>query len=121
MFFDDAGAVTILDWGVVTHGPAMFDVSYFLGLNVDPAERAHAEIQLLRAYGDELRGRGIEPYDFDRCMMDYRMQLAATLPRLVVAGGFASFDDRRTLEEYATGLCRVLAAVHEHDVLRMLA
>jgi Ser/Thr protein kinase RdoA (MazF antagonist) len=62
--------VTVVDWQTVQFGPAMADVSYFIGgaLSAD-ARRTH-ERPLLERYHAELRRRGV-PYSFADCWQDY--------------------------------------------------
>lgn len=120
MFFVGNGDVVAFDWGLVMTGPAAFDVAYFLGLNFEPPERRRYERDLIRTYVDSLAANGVNDYDLDRCVADYRAQLAGLLPQLIAAGGGATFADEEARRRYATGLQRVLAAVSDHRVLEQL-
>jgi len=115
MFFRDDDSVTVFDWGLVSAGPAMFDVAYFLGLNLEPGVRRRHEAQLLRAYQDGIAAHGVALFDNESAFAEYRLQLLSVLPQLVCAGGLAEFADHQALERYARGLQRMLAAVSDHQ------
>ncbi len=120
LFFTDEGEVLAFDWGLVMAGPPAFDVAFFIGLNLEPVQRTRHERQLIRTYVDVLAANGVNGYPFDRCVADYRVQLAGLLPQLIGAGGLATFAGGEAMQRYATGLRRVLAAVMDHRVLEEL-
>ncbi|MCB0951526.1 MAG: phosphotransferase [Microthrixaceae bacterium] len=53
-------SVAVLDWQTVTVGPALADVSYFLGGALLPEQRREHEQELLESYRSALAARGVE-------------------------------------------------------------
>lgn len=75
MLFGDAGAprpLTVVDWQTVGWGPAMTDVSYFLGAGLPVAERRAHEEALVRLYHEELRAHGVAGFPWELCWEEYR-------------------------------------------------
>ena len=66
------GRVAVVDWQLVSVGPAMNDVAYLLGAGLLPEERRLHEAALVRRYHDALQGAGVGGYDFASCWRDYR-------------------------------------------------
>jgi Ser/Thr protein kinase RdoA (MazF antagonist) len=62
--------VTVIDWQTVQFGPAMADVSYFVGGALPTDVRRTCERPLLERYHEELRRRGVG-YSFTDCWQDY--------------------------------------------------
>jgi aminoglycoside phosphotransferase (APT) family kinase protein len=62
--------VTVVDWQTVQVGPAMADVSYFIGGALPTDVRRTCERSLLERYHEELRRRGV-PYSLADCWQDY--------------------------------------------------
>ena len=52
--------VAVVDWQTVNSGPALTDLSYFLGGALVPADRAAHEHELLERYRHGLAGHGVE-------------------------------------------------------------
>ncbi len=73
-----------VDWQTVGWGPAMTDVSYFVGgsLSVDD-RRAHEEA-LVREYHEALHAHGVRGFDWEECWEGYRR--AAFLGILMTVG-----------------------------------
>jgi hypothetical protein len=120
LFFDSDGEVIVFDWGLVTKGPPVFDVAYFLTISLDTEVRRRHEEALLRAYLDGLAARGIH-YGVEECMTAYGEQLAGFVPRLVGAGGLAEFADEAHKTRYLVWLHRALAAMADHPPSALLA
>jgi Phosphotransferase enzyme family len=117
LFFYERGEVTTFDWGLAMSGPAAYDVAFFIGLDLDPAERRLHEDELIGAYLAGLSAAGVGDYGYDKCIADYCVQLVSILPQLIDAGGQAVFADEAARRRYATSLRRVLATIDDHHAL----
>ncbi|MEM9177020.1 MAG: aminoglycoside phosphotransferase family protein [Myxococcota bacterium] len=73
LFFDGDG-VGFLDWGLVTLGPALRDVSYFLCMSLSVADRRACERDLIRHYLDARRALGGAAIPFDEAWTSHRLQ-----------------------------------------------
>jgi hypothetical protein len=65
-------AIAVVDWQSITIGRPLSDVAYFLGAGMLPAARRPVEQEIVRAYHDRLRERGVEDYPWACCWEDYR-------------------------------------------------
>ncbi len=74
LFASAAGGdpVAVVDWQVVSHGPAVADVAYFLGAGLMPDDRRLHETSLVREYHRALCASGVVGYGWDDCWRDYR-------------------------------------------------
>lgn len=70
LFADDRAVV--VDWQTVSWGPAMLDVSYFIGGCLDAETRRADERELLGAYHDALADLGVRGLSFEQCFEEYR-------------------------------------------------
>ena len=68
---DGSDRVAVVDWQTVSVGPALADVSYFMGGAMPPELRRRHEAELLGRYGSRLRSRGIGVTD-DEITSGYR-------------------------------------------------
>lgn len=64
----------VVDWQTVSWGPAVRDVSYFLGGGLTVADRRAHERELVRAYYDELVRLGADELGWEHCWNEYRRQ-----------------------------------------------
>ncbi|MGQ4598978.1 oxidoreductase family protein [Nocardia sp. R6R-6] len=64
--------VAILDWQVVSAGPGIADVSYFLGSSLRGEDRIEHERTLVAEYHRRLTSYGVTDYSWDRCWLEYR-------------------------------------------------
>lgn len=86
--------VTVVDWQTVSHGPALQDVSYFLGAGLLEEERREAEQALVRQYHHALVAAGVTDYGWDRCWSDYRRGTWAGLVMAIAASMLVERTDR---------------------------
>jgi len=77
--------VAVVDWQVVTHGPAVADVAYFLGAGLVPDQRRAHEASLVREYYGALCAAGVSGYGWDECWRDYRRYAFAGFVMAVAA------------------------------------
>jgi Phosphotransferase enzyme family len=117
LFFLPSGEMVICDWGLVMTGHPMFDVASFLSINIPVEQRRQLDVDLVRKYTAALEAAGVQAYDFDAAMADYKPQLVALLPRMIGAGGLAQFTGDEAMESYALGLRRVICAIADHGGL----
>jgi hypothetical protein len=75
----NAGRVGFHDWGMSRESTPLRDVSYFLTMTVEPAERRRAERDLLRLYLDALRAAGGPEIGFDEAWFVHRVQASYTV------------------------------------------
>ncbi len=66
------GAVTMLDFQIMTRHVGVWDVANFLGMSVTPEHRRDWQDGLLRRYHDALLAQGVTGYSLERCVEDYR-------------------------------------------------
>ena len=75
MLRDDQGPI-LLDWALVSNGPGLRDVAYFIGNSIPYEVRHTHEQDLLRTYLAALAGHGVE-IGWDEAWDDYRLQMVA--------------------------------------------
>jgi hypothetical protein len=77
--------VVVVDWQSLVLGSPLSDVAYFLGASLLPEHRRPVERELVRAYYDALRERGVGGYAWDECWADYRRGAFAGFAVTVIA------------------------------------
>lgn len=85
--------VCVLDWQTVSIGPALSDVSYFLGGSLLPDDRAKHEEDLVRHYLDRLRATGVD-LAWDDAWSDYRRFAFGGLIMAIMASMLVNRTDR---------------------------
>ena len=78
--FVDGGRVGFLDWGIINLNTPMRDVSYFLTMGLQPADRRAHERDLLRHYLDVRRALGGADIGWDDAWLAHRVHAAYTVP-----------------------------------------
>ncbi len=124
MFFGTPGSgydLAVIDWQIANRGWGAYDVAYFLGSNLDPAERRAHEASLLRDYHRTLLEAGSRDYSWELCQEDYTLSLITYLANLI--GNVASLDptNERGLALFELLFTRVVAAVTDLNALDALA
>jgi aminoglycoside phosphotransferase (APT) family kinase protein len=118
--FDDQGRAGFLDWGIIHVGSAMRDVSYFLTMAMDPAERRTHERDLLRGYLDARVAAGASEWGFADAWEAHRRHAAYTVVASCQIVTFpAGISERRRVFSEAF-LARAEAAVADLDALDAL-
>lgn len=87
-------AVAVVDWQTVGIGPAVLDVSYFVGAGLTVEDRRAHEEDLVRGYHQALLASGVEGFDWDRCWADYRAFAFAGFHMAVLASMIVERTDR---------------------------
>ncbi len=86
--------VAVVDWQTVGVGPAMADVSYFLGAGLSVDDRRAHEEALVRGYHEALAAAGVDGYRWDRCWADYRAFAFSGFHMAVLASMVVARTDR---------------------------
>ncbi|MGE5594683.1 MAG: phosphotransferase [Hyphomicrobiales bacterium] len=79
----EAPVTVFIDWELVRRGPAVRDVSYFLGTSTPPGRHD----DLLAFYHARLTANGVRDYPLDRLREDYRRSVVCDLARMVMTAG----------------------------------
>ena len=83
-----------VDWQTVGHGPGILDAAYFIGNGLCVSDRRAQEMGLLKRYHDALRARGVDGYEWERCLGDYKRATLSGVLMTVVASQVVASDDR---------------------------
>jgi len=113
-FAPDAGAATLLDFQLATHGRGPYDLAFFCAGSIETADRRRREPQILQRYLAGLRRGGVHDYTEHDLARDYRLGHAANLPNPVTALVAVSPGDERGAELLRRNALRALAAVRDH-------
>ncbi len=123
LFFDDRPSggieVTAIDWQFVCRCRGMYDVGYFLGLDLEPDVRRAHERALIDAYLDALRAGGVEGYDAAEAWDDYRRALLLGFAVFLI-GAAAEQPNDRMVRVHEVGLARLAAAIEETGAFEVL-
>ncbi len=119
LFFDEQGGVTAIDWQFVCRCRGMYDVAYFIGLDLDPAVRRTHERGLIEAYLDALRAAGVQGYDAAAGWDDYRRGLLLGFVVFLIGAG-AEQPNERMARVHEVGLARLASALEETDAFSVL-
>ncbi|MGH0032436.1 MAG: phosphotransferase [Myxococcota bacterium] len=82
LFFENGRPPLLVDWQGVGVAPGVQDLAYFLSGTLPPETSAEDELALVRGYHDALLAHGVDGYDFDACLRDYRRCMLLGLQRL---------------------------------------
>jgi hypothetical protein len=77
--FDDGGRTGFLDWGIISVGPALRDVSYFLCMALSVDDRRRHERELIRHYLAARSAGGGAAIGFDAAWRAHRVHAAYTV------------------------------------------
>ena len=90
---DGGYPVAAVDWQTPGHGPALADVSYFMGAGLLPPERREVEQAIVAEYTAALAAYGVEPAA-DWVWQQYRREAFAGVVMAVVASQVVAPSDR---------------------------
>ena len=96
MFATPAGGapIAVVDWQSPGHGPALADVSYFLGAGPIPAERAVIERDLVGEYAQALRTDYHVPLTDEWAWQQYRREAFGGVVMAVIASQIVGGTER---------------------------
>jgi hypothetical protein len=92
---DAASPIKVIDWGQVKRGLGPHDLMFAL-LSVDATDRRSRDLALLGRYHQRLLTQGVERYDWDQCLWDYRFSLLTNVYQSIFQESLRWF--RRTLD-----------------------
>lgn len=110
LLFEDAG-VTVVDWQTVSIGPALSDVSYFLGVSLPVPARRAAERDLLEHYRFHLSRHGL-PLSREECWDGYRRGCRSGLVRAITAGTLVA-ETEQDLRTFAMLTARCVSQIRD--------
>ena len=110
----------VMDWQGCGLGPGLYDVAYFLGTNVAPADRRRIEREALEEYHDIVRRLGAGDFTFDDCWRSYRRNMLSVLVACIVGCGGLDLGFQRLLDLVESALGRALAAIEDLDAAEFL-
>lgn len=118
--FDDHGRTGFLDWGIISTGHPLRDVSYFLCMALSIEDRRHCERDLLRGYLARWNAASTHAFTFDEAFRTHRIHAAYTVLACCQIVTFPEDESpaRRTFSE--AFLARAEAAVADLDALGAL-
>ena len=118
--FDETGeGPAVIDWQAASIGRGVADMAYFIIYCIGPNERRARETELLRLYHSVLLEHGVRGYDFQTCMDDYRLSIAANMLRTVRVGGTFDYSGDRAQTLIRSILHRVETALADHRVAEL--
>lgn len=79
VLFDSLGNARIIDWQVITRGPAAWDLAYFLFGSLNTVARRASERELVRGYHEALIAHGIDGYSRGDLWYHLRLSLLCLL------------------------------------------
>jgi len=112
--------LAVIDWQISTRGIGTFDLAYFMTGNVATETRRALEKDVLRMYHDTLREGGVQDYDFDEFMRDYRLSALFCLVYNVIGIGSLDFGNERGLELFRVWTERTAAAIDDLNAAELM-
>lgn len=86
--------VAVIDWQLCCSGRAASDIAYLLCQSMSVASRRRHDIDILRAWHDEIRARGVSGYPFHEAVRDYARGVSLCMAYAVVGSALDREDDR---------------------------
>ena len=112
--------LAVVDWQVMTRGNGLFDLAYFMSSAMPATERRALEMDLLRMYHSILVSGGVEKYDFDQCLLDYRTGILFCWQYAVIILGSLDTANERGLALFTDVLDRFVAAMVDLNAAELL-
>jgi len=124
LFFRETGngiEVACCDFQAPVRGKGIQDVAYFLSASIDTEMRRTHEHDLIRHWLDSLSSQGIDDYQFDQALLDYRMGILMLWTYVVIVGGGMTAENERGDNWVSAMVERSIASMQDHDCLSLLA
>lgn len=120
LFFGDGAPieVAVIDWQFACRTRGAYDLAYFLGLDLEPSQRAAVETPCIEAYLDALRTGGVT-YDRSEFERDYDIALLASLAVFTIGAASPSPNPRMD-RVHVQGIGRLCAAIVARGALGVL-
>ncbi|WP_244324446.1 ecdysteroid 22-kinase family protein [Mycobacterium timonense] len=108
----------LLDWQVVSCGPAVKDLAYFAATSIDADTRRLIDKELVETYVNALNSDGVARLTYDQAWDSYRLLVFTGY----IAAGITAAFGRRLQGDAPTraGLDRTVQALHDLDSLDLL-
>lgn len=119
LFFGEAGEVAVIDWQFACRCRGMYDVAYFIGLNLDPAVRRAHEDSLIEQYVATLVAHGVADYHLGDAQADYRRGLLLAFAVFLI-GAAGEQPNARMTRVHEVGLARLATAIVESGAMRAI-
>lgn len=116
--FLDGGKTGFLDWAVVSRGPGLRDVAYFMSNSVDTELRRAEEKALLHRYLEVLAAAGAPAPDFDAAWRAYRCYAASGWVAAVAT--YAAGSRMQSLQVGRRAVARANAAIGDLGTATLL-
>ncbi len=116
LFFGDGRTcptLAVIDWQISVRGRGTFDVGYFTGGTLLPADRKAAEHDLVKLYHSVLTEHGVRNYTFDECWEDYRRAALFMIVYPVIGMGSLDMANERGVELFTAMLTRTVSAIED--------
>lgn len=117
LFGDDA--CRVVDWQTVSWGPALADLSYFVGSSFSPDDRRVHEEELVRLWHEELGAAGVRSVSWELAWEEYRRQCFGGIVMAIVAAMVVERTERGD-EMFMTVLARHAQQALDLDALALL-
>ncbi len=114
LFFSADGSVVVIDWQAISQGGGVADVGYFISQNLSIRDRRAHENDLLRAYHDSLVANGVDDYDYETLLKDYRVGISCGWMIPVLAVGSLDFTSERAIALWTAVIERTQDALIDH-------
>ena len=110
-----------IDWQTMKLGSGTCDLAYFLSDNLEIELRRQEEQNLLHLYHRTLLEHGVQDYQIEQCLADYRLSFFFRVHILVEGGFLFDFSDRRQADLMVVRLKRLSAILEDQDILGLLS
>ncbi|MFT7585390.1 MAG: thiamine kinase-like enzyme, partial [Cellvibrionaceae bacterium] len=124
LFFGHAGEgvpFAAIDWQTMKLGSGTCDLAYFLSDNLEIELRRKNENHLLHLYHQTLLEHGVEDYQFEQCLADYRLSFFFRVHILIEGGFLFDFADSRQATLMKVRLERLSAILEDQDIRGLLS
>ena len=111
---------TVIDWQAIGRRRGTWDVGMFLGQSLRPDVRAEVEFDLLSLYVKTLVNNGVQDYDIDQCLLDYRLCLLHRFGSLISTIAAMPFTPKQIQMHVDILLPRNIAAILDNDAASLL-
>ena len=112
--------LTVIDWQRCEIGRGVADVAYLAAVSMESEQRRGTELGLLRDYHSALLAQGVKGYDFEECLIDYRLSLLHHMQRAVTAFALVDISSERA-QVFARGVIeRFDSAFSDHNVAELM-
>ena len=120
MFFEPDGGARLIDWQVIRAGRGAYDLAYFLATSLPTESRRELQSELISAYVDALRSRGVVGYDVDTCVEDVRRSLLDLVTFTGIIGATLDLGQERGLQLAEIWMARLWATIADTRALELL-